>query len=474
MTGDNRNHIIYILVMVAKFIKALGFLVIVFLLNINLISTLIALGVICVLILFGFLLWIKTTYAIDNEMIILNKGILAKTNITLPLNKISTVDQSQNPIFQLLGVVRLKLDSDSANNLNEIDLYLPKEKAEKIADTIKNRSYNNAGGGISTKDESTINKKTVYFKELIIYGLVKSNLVFVLGLIFTISAFLDDISNLFHFDLSTVIDQNIPETAVVEFTYITVIFLITIILIAILATKLLSIIMILIKYYDYQVERNEDQIRIKYGIIQQKNYSFSLKKINIIQIKQNMLMKIFRLYTVKIIATGYGDEDKEEALLYPVCNKIKLDEVINELLPEFMYTGDILGVPKRARRMFFIIPLIFTVVIVLGLSYFFKYGYTSIIIIPLCFLYCMMKERNTTVGISEKLIYASSGGFHKTINISFVHKVQAVESKHHFFQRRKNVKTYLINYFGNQTMNISHMESEYYNDFKNVLLGNKV
>lgn len=458
-----RNHKVYIFTVFLSIVKQLSFLLILLLLNFTLIKLGIALGVALISLIISYILWRKTTYSVDNEMIMLRKDILSKNGISVPLNKITTMDHSQNIILKAIGVLRLKIDTAAGNKTSEILLYLNEEKANELINHIhSSQSVGKKTVEIEVKEE-TGKKITIPFGELFTYGVLRSNLALALGVYVSIWAFLDDILQLFHIDLNF-IDEYANNNHIMENNMMnSIIFVVLIIIVIFILSKIISIGFTVIKYLGFEVERIEDKLKIQYGVITQKKYTFDIQKINVLLIKQSFIMQLLGLYTIHISAIGYGDEAKEESLLYPVCKKHQIQDIVGLMLPEYTFNEEIKGIPPRARSMFFMVPIIVTLILTSLVTINIPYGGFSFVLLPLVIIYCYLNQRNTRIGFSHDLMFTSCGGFNKQMSIVRDEMIQAIDCKSHFFQRRKNLCTYTLYYFGKVQVSIKHLEITYQN-----------
>ena len=118
--GPKRGHILFIF---ENFAKDFGLLIIALLVGIisgdmNVITEN---AVLMVLVFIGpvskVLQYLFTTYAVDEEKLIIKSGFLTKKTLEVPLSTITTVDFSQNLLHQVFGAYRLNIDN--ASNVSE-------------------------------------------------------------------------------------------------------------------------------------------------------------------------------------------------------------------------------------------------------------------------------------------------------------------------------------------------------------------
>ncbi|MFZ7119579.1 MAG: PH domain-containing protein [Eubacteriaceae bacterium] len=465
-----RNHKIYILSLFLDRLKSIFVFIIILFANFDFIKLLISFGVVLVTILISIIIWYKTTYYIDDGVLFLEVNMLSKKSNSIPLSKVTTIDTSQNIVLNAIGVVILKIDTSANNKLNEIKLYLKMEDANELINTIHSVG-NDVEISLEVEKEFNQNKKIkVSSRELFIYAVLKKNLFLMFGVLFTVVNFLDDFISIFKFNTENV-DNNVNifiDTYVNAFGVLVVIFIIF--FSTFLLIKLISIVITMIKYLGFEIERSQNKLLIKYGLINKKKYTFEIERINVLLIKQSFLMQILGLYNIHISAVGYGDEPKEQSILYPVCKKDQIHHILKELLPEYNFEGEIHKVPRKAISMFFVLPIIITMGVTVVFSITVPYGSISFILFPIVLLQRYLSQRNIGIGFSKNLIFSSSGGENKKISVVLAEKIQAMDYKSNYFQRRKNLCTYKLYYFSIEGVSIKHMESIYKEHIEDIMI----
>lgn len=80
----------------------------------------------------------------------------------------------------------------------------------------------------------------------------------------------------------------------------------------------IAFVMNLLRYSDFSICSDDRQINVRYGVFTHKDYRLNKKHINYVDMRQNLVMKIFRATTVHISCAGYGNTRKSLPVLIPV------------------------------------------------------------------------------------------------------------------------------------------------------------
>ncbi len=105
----------------------------------------------------------------------------------------------------------------------------------------------------------------------------------------------------------------------------------------ILGGWLVSFLQNLIRHLRFSVTRQGEQLQIQSGLITRREYRVMIQRINLIELRQSLITKIFGFYSAFIHANGYGKRKDELSVLMPSCEKEDLSLNIQLLLPEIPF-----------------------------------------------------------------------------------------------------------------------------------------
>ena len=137
---------------------------------------------------------------------------------------------------------------------------------------------------------------------------------------------------------------------------------------------LISIILAVVKYYDFKVSRQGDKIGISYGLLEKKQYDLSADKNTALYLKYGLIGQFYKIGELKIESIGYGDEKGEAAILYPILRDSKRAEILKVLLPEYAFEDAVCRPPDRAMKSFLIKYMTVPFLIAIILSFTIPYG----------------------------------------------------------------------------------------------------
>ncbi|MBR4223884.1 MAG: PH domain-containing protein, partial [Oscillospiraceae bacterium] len=110
---------------------------------------------------------------------------------------------------------------------------------------------------------------------------------------------------------------------------------------------LMSFLLNTVRHLNFKIIRRGKCILISSGVVVRRIFCINVKKINMTDMRQTLIMKMFGLASVHISCTGYGKRSREIPVFIPICKTRRkddskrsrfsdLDNVMEQILPEFV------------------------------------------------------------------------------------------------------------------------------------------
>ena len=103
--------------------------------------------------------------------------------------------------------------------------------------------------------------------------------------------------------------------------------------ILILSTWLLSFIANLIRYGRFTMESDKRMIAVNSGLVTRRHYVLSSRKVNYIDIRQNILTKLCRIFSLAVNCPGYGSIRGSIPVCLPILTRRELEETMPMIFP---------------------------------------------------------------------------------------------------------------------------------------------
>ncbi|XZJ83038.1 PH domain-containing protein [Clostridium perfringens] len=466
---------------------------------------------IIVLVLLGIaisiLSWKKEYMLLKGDEAHYHKGVFSKNTTIIPKKSFKSMDISQNLIERILGYKIVKIESPSREvgeedikmSLSDEDIDLLKSFAfgtnkefnkelnnevsegfdlkdnifresfvdsevEKLkADydsTLNNRENINESKKVNINESEKINikEKKISNKDLILYGFTSFNLFIAIIFIFNAWGKIEKFIN------SEYVDSVINGYIANEASKIGIIFAIVGLLLALIILKAIATVYYFVKYYNFTLLKEGENIKIKYGLFSTKEFSFKENSIKLIKLKSNPLRQLLKRYEINVVIKGYSGEGKEQIIMYPIGNAKEVQNIIREFIPKWSIEGEGEGI--RHGKIFMIIkPVLIMFLIslvaylILKVKWVWLINIISLITIPSSIL----KGRNINLKIEENKVRAVTGGFFRTIHILKGGDIQAVGFNTNPIQEKNNIGKIVIDYYSenSEEINLPYMNKNY-------------
>ncbi|WMJ23948.1 PH domain-containing protein [Paludicola sp. MB14-C6] len=306
----------------------------------------------------GLIAWYRYTYCFSKDGIYLKKGIFIVKERFIPYHKLSVVS-IQFP-FYLIPLKAVKLSADTDGGLPttaDFRVIIYKKQLDKIIGKVK-KPFINPG-----EIKRVYLPKNIY---IAILSFVVSNTL--TGVLF-VSTFISG--------LGKTLGKEYENQVVEHLTTLAQVFAFGIPpAAAIIAYVLLggwgvSFLLNLIRNFRFSATRQGGSLEIQRGIITRRQYLITVKRINLVELRQTLLTKWFGVYTALIHSNGYGKGKDELSILMPAAEKHNLQKNIRLLLPEIPLCKPTLKSELKFLSRFLIPPIWW----VIGATAFWLIGY---------------------------------------------------------------------------------------------------
>ncbi len=467
-------------------------------------------------ILYAILKWNYEYLVLEENEARYYRGVISKETLIIPEKSFKSMDLSQNLIEKILGYKKVKIESPSKKlEIEDIELLLNDEQIKLLKNFAlgeKNKLNNevnletinkiNTEEGkkqlkvydeYNSQDEKSsqishmssnlnevyslnkgkekdfvLKEKKVSSKELILYGFTSFNLfvaiVFLENFKNKIKNFISDdyLNNLFGGNIENILNGFSLALIIIGA------------LILLIILKVIVSIYYFIKYYDFTLSKERDNIKINYGFFSTKEFSFKENNIKLIKIKSNPLRQLLKRCEINVVIKGYSGSGNEKIIMYPIASKEETQDILKEFTPEWVFDeevnrincGKLVMVIKPCLIVFIISVIAY---LIFKISWIFMINLISIVIIP----NAILKGRNLGLKVGEKLVKAIKGGFFKTIYILKGKDIQAVLFKTNPIQVRNGVGKITIDYYSevSEEIELPYMKKEYIKELLRISKG---
>lgn len=404
------------------------------------------LSLVLVIGLIAYFKYLNFTFYLDHDKseFIIQEGILNKSNTTIQLYKIQKVNITQNLLQRAINVYSLEVDTAGSSD-NEIKI---KAISHELALELKSALLQNVIG-TPTTHTSTIeltenNAQEQPFLKISLLSLFKmgitSNYVksFSILLLFFFTI-LDYMEKVFGEEIYT---QDIENYVNFELMVQSIFVLL---LIFIVVMVLMNLVRILLKYFDYTINKQEGSLLISYGIINKYNTILKPEKVQITAVSRNYFQKKLNVLEIKIKQAAQGGRQEHKSSIdIPGCNELEKNNILQLIFKRIPEKGIMLK--PNFRKLGFAVFLTIVLPLLAYLKFRtllpnFDYHYDFIVAIYIIFVGIVQyfKFRNSRLFIEDDFIILQSGAWDISNEIIEPNRIQAITTSQLFWHKNINI-----------------------------------
>lgn len=371
--------------------------------------------------------YLSTTYTVTEKSFLVKSGVLVKRTMDIPLEVITTVDFGQNLFYQIFQCYKVKIDNASQGvskkdkaeivvSLSKKDaLYLKELLVEKNTEKTEENKLENTQHIVS--ENKYVESLKMRVIDILLLGVFSCNILTIIQILVVGFPIVGVITSIFSDvqDTDTVLNNMLDWVTTGEVAAVALVLIVLIVI-----NFAYSIITSLLRYYPFQVQVSNKDIKVEYGLLSKKIYTFSRRKISGIKRKQSILMRIFGYETLELLVVGYGDASdqdkvKEVPLLVPIISVKKSEDILTKLFKDYQEEREIYQVDKKGLPFYFLTFRMFISIVLIGVTFFvsqvapFRIWFFLLAIFVIFSIW--MEYKATKIYVSEHYITIAYGGF---------------------------------------------------------------
>lgn len=346
-------------------------------------------GIVAIIFIFSFIIHTlkvyKTRYWIEKDHFIVTSGIFTKQRKELNIRRIQSVDTTQGLVNQLVGgvVLHIKTPSDGL----ELDT-VSKKQSEIIRQAIKQQQLDlqddaqlvEGQHSETENNNEAMNKPThqlfkLSFKNLLLMAMTSG----AIGIAFaTLAPIIGGFSDIIPWEAITNQIEHI-----VQAVYMIVLIIIAMVLVA---SYVIGTIIILVRYFNYTLAREGNQLNISYGLFKVQNITVPTDRVQAVIESQSFLRKLFGYTAINFVITSDMetslDDDSTQngkVMVLPFIKRKEAFEIIKDLVPQFEFNDFTKGMPLRSFHRYFIKAFFILLIIGSVGAYFWSYWSFAIV-----------------------------------------------------------------------------------------------
>lgn len=385
--------------------------------------------------IWGFLSWRVTTYEVSGGAFRLRQGVLQKNERTIPLGHVQSVDTVQGPIQRLFGVVEVRIETAGGGS-DEPDASLPaldRPSAGALRRAVE--GPDRARVGADERGPAVLRRLST--GQLLLAGATSGQIGVALSLLAVFSQVFDNV-------LSETLARRLVETLAPR--SLTAVLLL--VLIFGLVAWLLAIVGTVLTQAGFTLSRDGDFLYIRRGLLERREATIPLARIQAVRIVEGVLRQPFGLATLRVESAGYGADAGVSTILFPLLPRREAQKLLREAAPRFAAQPALEPLPARALRRYVfraVVPFVLAAGAAALLSIFSDpavWGLLALLALPAAALYGWLSFRDAGWAFEDDRLVVRSRRLARITAIAPRPRLQSRGVVRSPFQRRVRLATF--------------------------------
>ena len=287
----------------------------------------------------GVLSWRATTYRVSGGAFHLKRGVLHKSERSLPLEHVQSVNTVQGVVQRLFGVVEVRVEAAGGGGEPEISLpALSRGDARTLREELT--STRQASPEIA---EKPVVLRRLFVRDLLVAGLTSGQIGVAASVVAGASQTVDELlpGDLVN-RLVAALVSDYSVSPVLIFAFAVALF-----------AWVLAILGTVFAHAGFTLSHSADgkYLYIKRGLLQRYETTVPLARIQAIRVVEGVLRQPFGLAALRVESAGFGEEQGVSTTLFPLLPRKEVEGLLRTAAPRFAAPLDKLeSLPFRARR----------------------------------------------------------------------------------------------------------------------------
>jgi putative membrane protein len=383
----------------------------------------------------GVLSWRATTYRVSGGAFHLKRGVLQKSERSLPLERIQSVNTVQGVVQRLFGVVEVRVEAAGGGEEPEISLpALSRNDARTLREELTQRRRASEETGEDIQEPSPTVLRRLSIRDLLVAGMTSGQI----GIAASVVV-----------GASQTVDQMLPRDLAERFSEALLPRTISAILLLVLAfvvfAWMLAILGTVLAHTGFTLSRSADgkYLHIKRGLLSRYETTVPLARIQAVKVVEGILRQPFGLAAVRVESAGFAEERGVSTILFPLLPRKEAEEFVRTVAPSFAAPlEDLKPLPARARRRYaFRGALPVLLICALVVIFLFPWGLSVLLFALPAALYGLLRHRAAGHGLDGDRLVLRFRRLARTTVVASRSRLQSRGYSVSPFQRRIGLAT---------------------------------
>jgi putative membrane protein len=428
----------------------------------------------------GIVSWLRYTYRFEGGYLHVEHGIIVHKKLSIPRSRVQSIDMSAGLVHRMFGVLKLQIET-AGGSKPEVTLSAIGKQEAALLQAELHRIHSDAAdlqagdsiqerGPVDDQDEHSVEQiqpptsapvlaaqyptHKVPLRSILLYSATSGRVFLALAALSAVYSQVDDWIE------SSELWDNLFASADLGVGQI-----IGVVVAGAFIAWLIGVMLTTAKEYGFTLMLQDGKLVTVRGLIERKQATVSLKRIQAVYMKQNALRRLLGLVSVHIVTAGSVDKLNQSHLLCPIISRAEADALLARFMPGYYVPEQVDRLTRRSIGGFLTMPISISVLIavpgILWIPY--DLGWLMLIIPIYVAAWSWLRFKHTGWKIDGQLLAIHYGAFSRSIALVPRRRVQIYGTLVSPFQTRKKLATLRVSLASGPaaaSFNIVHLPQE--------------
>ncbi|MBP2243245.1 putative membrane protein [Cytobacillus eiseniae] len=400
----------------------------------GLFQLIVSVGIIVIVLIAGILTWLRFTYRLEEGELRIEYGVFVRKKRYIPFERIQSLDLSEGILQRPFNLVKVKVETAGSGGEAEAVLTaISKAEADSIQQVLtsaQQASFNENEEFNQEKPKEEIVYK-ITFKQLLLLSSTSGGVGVVISAVF---AFIFQFEEVIPYEKIFSGLEDVISSGVMMISFL--------VLIGFFIAWAVALIGMMLKYSDFTVKKVDEDLIITRGLLEKRQLTIPLYRIQAIRISENLVRQPLGLGTVYMESAGGSLENAESArvMLLPIVKSKEIMGILSPYIPDYCFDPVIKPLPNRALRRYLFRGLVVILPLaVLAMIFFSPWGYLSILFILLAIVLSYFKYRDAGWKVDDQQLSLRYRSIIRNTVYMKRNRIQTVSVRESYFQNKKDL-----------------------------------
>ncbi|MEO1021167.1 MAG: PH domain-containing protein [Bacteroidota bacterium] len=369
------------------------------------------LGTVVLALVAGFLGWWRFYYRLIDDEIQIKRGVFVRQQLFLNKERIQVIDITEGFIQRMFGLVQLEIKTAGGGTKTATISAITRDEAitirnelrKKNASTISQSEESDAAETETVSplsdEDNVLLRWRLHDNKLMLAAITSGNFGLIASILGATSGQLNEFINKDTIDYVLDVLPGYGNVAAIAY----------LVLFIVLVSWLFSFMGVLFRFFNFKLEKKENELVITQGLLERKHITVPFKRIQALRFKEGILRQPLGYGMLFAESAGFEQNQQEKSIVVlPFIKKSELQTLLPELFSGFDDPELTLSPPKRAFGRYLRSPNYLLLIFAFGLYWVWDFWWMLFFVMLPFTALGWIRYKDAGIGLSDTFVKVQS------------------------------------------------------------------